>query len=110
MTNGLYEVSSDDRRACREDGVVCLRGVFDDDWLDTIARSIERGRAQPSPMYLDYSAETKPGTYCTDMWIWRENPEMHRFIFDSPAAALVGDLMGVDSVVLVTDRSAADTR
>lgn len=85
------------------DGVVCLRGVFDAGWRDLVGRSIERGRAAPGPMYLDYSVATRPGSYCTDFWIWRDNPEMRAFIFDSPAAALAGELMGVDSVVLVTD-------
>jgi ectoine hydroxylase-related dioxygenase (phytanoyl-CoA dioxygenase family) len=87
----------------RSDGVVCVRQAFDHHWLELVSRSIERGRANPGPMYLDYSANTKPGTYCTDMWIWRDNPEMKRFIFESPAAALAGALMEVDSVMLVTD-------
>lgn len=87
----------------RSDGVVCLHQVFDRDWLDVVAQSISRGRANPSEMYLDYSAETKPGSYCTDMWIWRDNLEMAKFIFESPAAAVVGELMDSESVMLVTD-------
>ena len=85
------------------DGVVCVRRVFDDDWLERVARSIARGRAEPTEMYIDYSADTRPGTYCADMWIWRGNPEMRRFIFESPAAELAGRLMGAASVMLVTD-------
>ena len=87
----------------RDDGVVCLRQVFDEHWLDVVAQSISRGRANPSEMYLDYSADTQPGSYCTDMWIWRDNPEMKQFIFDSPAAATAGQLMAAESVMLVTD-------
>ena len=87
----------------KEDGVVCLRGAFNPKWLHTVGESITRGRANPSEMYLDYSADTKPGTYCTDMWIWRENPEMKQFISESPAASLAGQLMKAESVMLVTD-------
>ncbi len=96
-------VSAQLRSRYEADGVVCLRQVFDRHWLDVVARSFERGRASPGPMYLDYSAATRPGTYCTDMWIWPDNPEMKAFIFDSPAASVVGELMNVDSVMLVTD-------
>lgn len=85
------------------DGVACLRGAFSEAWLAVMARVIESGRANPGPMYLDYSADTKPGTYVTDFWVWRENPDMRAFIFESPAAELCGRLMGVDSVMLVTD-------
>lgn len=96
-------VTEEQRRVYAEDGVVALRGVFDTDWLDLIGRSIARGREAPGPNYLDYSSETRPGSYCTDLWIWRDNPEMRRFMFDSPAAALCGRLMGARSVMLVTD-------
>ncbi len=96
-------LNEESRNQYDTDGVVCIRGAFNDEWLDIVSKSISRGRSNPTEMYLDYSAETNPGTYCTDMWIWRSNPEMKRFIFNSPAAAIVGQLMNVDSVMLVTD-------
>ena len=83
--------------------MVCVRHFFEQQWLDVVAEAIHHGLANPGPMYLDYSADTDPGSYCTDLWIWRENPAMRQFIFDSPAAELAGELMGVDSVILVTD-------
>ena len=91
------------RQDFQRDGVVCIRGFFNDKWLDVVAEAISYGLAHPGPMYLDYSADTVPGSYCTDLWIWRENSAMREFIFESPAAARVGELMGVDSVMLVTD-------
>lgn len=92
-----------DKRRYDQGGVVCLRGVFDSRWLEVGARAIEHGRANPGPMYLDYSSETKPRTYETDFWVWQHNEAMRELIFDSPAAAIAGELMGVDSVMLVTD-------
>lgn len=86
-----------------EDGVVCLRSVFDAHWLDVVGRAIDEGRANPGAFYVDYSAETRPRTYETDFWVWPENRWMREFIFDSPAAALAGQLMDTDSVMLVTD-------
>ncbi len=97
------QLSNETIRQYKEDGVICLRAVFDSKWLHTVGESIARGRANPGEMYLDYSADTNPGSYCTDMWIWPENSEMRQFIFESPAASLTGQLMGAESVVLVTD-------
>ena len=91
------------RHAYATDGVVCLRAAFDAEWLAVAADAIEQGRANPGPMHVDYSAETKPGTYCGDFWIWRQVPAMRTFIFESPAARIAGELMDVPSVMLVTD-------
>lgn len=91
------------RRAYAEDGVVCLRQVFDRRWLTVAAQAIEHGRAHPGPMYLDYSRDTKPRSYETDFWVWQGNPAMRELIFESPAAEIAGRLMGVESVMLVTD-------
>ena len=91
------------RQTYDADGVVCLRGAFDSRWLGVAARAIERSRASPGPMYVDYSADTKPGTYCGDFWVWPQVQEMRDFIFVSPAARLVGEVMDVTSVMLVTD-------
>ena len=96
-------IGADIRRAYETDGVVCLRNAFDAGWLAVAADAIEQGRANPGPMHIDYSAQTKPGTYCGDFWIWRQAPAMRAFIFESPAARIVGELMGVPSVMLVTD-------
>lgn len=96
-------IGADTRQTYETDGVVCLRNAFDAGWLATAADAIELGRANPGPMYVDYSAEAKPGTYCGDFWIWQQVPAMRAFIFESPAARIVGELMGVPSVMLVTD-------
>ncbi len=89
--------------AYQNDGVVRIKNAFSQEWLDEVRSSIEFGRANPGPMYLDYSKDTNPGTYCTDMWIWRENTHMKNFIFNSPAAELAGEVMEANSVALVTD-------
>jgi ectoine hydroxylase-related dioxygenase (phytanoyl-CoA dioxygenase family) len=91
------------KRAYDEDGVVCLRNAFDARWLDVAARAIEASRASLGPMHIDYSRDTRPHTYETDFWVWQRVPEMRSFIFESPAARLVGELMGVQSTMLVTD-------
>jgi ectoine hydroxylase-related dioxygenase (phytanoyl-CoA dioxygenase family) len=96
-------ITQETARIYRDDGVVCLRGVFDARWLARAADAIEAGRASPGPMYVDYSAGTRPRTYETDFWVWPRVPAMRDFIFDSPAARLVGELMGVEAVMLVTD-------
>ena len=94
-STGPPMIDADLRRAYETDGVVCLRQAFDAGWLEVASDAIEQGRANPGPMYIDYSAETTPGTYYGDFWTWPQVPAMRTFIFDSPAARLVGEVMGV---------------
>ena len=85
-------IDADLRRAYETDGVVCLRQTFDTGWLQVAFDAIEQGQTNPGPMYVDYSAETTPGTYYGDFWTWPQVPAMRTFIFDSPAARLVGEV------------------
>lgn len=78
------DVTDDLKTIYADDGVVCVRGAFNPDWLQLAERAIEDARAKPGPMFVDYSAETRPGNYCTDFWVWREVAAMRDFIFDSP--------------------------
>ena len=96
-------ITREQRDAYEKDGVVCLRGAFEPHWLAVAGDAIDQGMANPGAMFVDYSADTNPGTYCTDFWIWQQVPAMREFIFESPAARIAGELMDAPSVMLVTD-------
>lgn len=89
-------IDADLLRAYEADGVVCLRQAFDAGWLAVASDAIEQGRANPGRMYVDYSAETTPGIYYGDFWTWPQVPATRTFIFESPAARLVGEVMSVN--------------
>lgn len=59
-------IAPDQKRAFDEDGVVCLRRVFEPHWLEVCGRAIDFGGANPGPTHLHYSRQTKPGSYETD--------------------------------------------
>ena len=95
--------TGEQRDSYARNGVVCLRGAFDPLWLAVASDAIDQGIANPGPMFVDYSAQTNPGTYFGDFWTWQKAPAMRDFIFESPAARIAGELMDVPSVMLVTD-------
>ncbi len=41
-------VTAQDVKTFENEGVVCLRGVFDQRWLDRVAAGIDRNLAEPS--------------------------------------------------------------
>ena len=84
--------------AYRRDGAVVLRGVFERHWLKSIARGIERNFVDPGPGAMRYTPEGEPGGFYDDYCNWKRIEEYRRFAFDSPAAGLVGALMGSSEV------------
>lgn len=103
MTRGSAQVDDGDVEAFRRDGVVCLRNVFESDWLDLVARGIRRNLEDPALAYKDVSAKGSTGRYLTGCWNWSLIPEFREFALHSPAGAIAGALMGSDLCVFVED-------
>ncbi|HEY7688541.1 MAG TPA: phytanoyl-CoA dioxygenase family protein [Dongiaceae bacterium] len=84
--------------AFRQDGAVCLRGLFGG-WVETLCGGVERNIAAPSPDVRLYTG-ARGGRFFGDYCNWNRIPEYREFIFESPAAAVAGRLMGARSVRL----------
>ncbi len=75
------------------DGAVCLRGLFDTSWLETLAAGVEKNFADPGPDSTVYTPQGKPGGFYDDYCNWRRIPEYEDFVLNSPAGEIVGRLM-----------------
>ena len=84
----------------REDGATILRGVFSDDWMETLRRGVDRNMATPGPFTRGYAKDGAPGHFFGDYCNWRRIEEYRSFFFDSPAAGLARALMGSSNVNL----------
>ncbi len=82
------------------DGAVRVRGAFGPEWLAMLDRGIERNMEEPGPMGKRYTPEGKPGMFFADYCNWQRIPEYREFLFHSPAAEIVGRLMGSRKVNL----------
>jgi ectoine hydroxylase-related dioxygenase (phytanoyl-CoA dioxygenase family) len=91
-------VTDADIAAFRDDGAVCLRGLFGD-WVENLRRGVERNIAAPSADVKLYDG-SRGGRFFGDYCNWDRIPEYREFIFKSPAAAIAGRLMGSRSVRL----------
>lgn len=82
----------------QKDGAVLLKGVFAD-WADTLQAGLDRNLREPSPTarYHKGDGETP---FFNDYCNWDRIPEYRSFIFDSPAAPIVAQLTGSNSVRL----------
>jgi ectoine hydroxylase-related dioxygenase (phytanoyl-CoA dioxygenase family) len=81
----------------QRDGVVLLRGVFDE-WIDTLRAGVDINMREPGPFGRDYLDDGQEGRFFGDYCNWSRIEQYRAFMFDSPAPALAAGLMQSDSV------------
>ncbi len=87
----------------RRDGAVCVRGAFSAGEIALVERGIERNLAEPSERANVASRPDDPGLFFEDFCNWQRIREFERFVRESPAAAIAGELMGSRQVRLYHD-------
>ena len=97
QTPGL---NSEDIASYDRDGVVCLRGVFDERWIDLLRAGVERNLREPGRYAKRYTPEGQPGMFFGDYCNWDRIPEYRAFFYESPAREAAGALMRSSKVYL----------
>ena len=87
------DISEADIAAYERDGAVCLRGLFDADWIERLRTATERVMANPGPMGMRYGKRDDAGTFFGDMYVWTFDADFEAFARQSPAAAIAGAVM-----------------
>src|SRR5262249_54345640 len=87
-------IADSDVERYQRNGAICLRGAFEREWIEVLARGFERNLAEPGPNAARYTPQGNPGGYIDDFCNWQRIAEYSDFVHDSPAAAIAGRLMG----------------
>ena len=89
------------------DGIVCLRQVFDQAWVkelrrlaDVMLNAEDRHPVQPREL----SKEGDDGWFFNEMFIWPRNGHFKKVIFESPASAIAGTVIGSTRVNILFDQ------
>ncbi|MBT5433876.1 MAG: phytanoyl-CoA dioxygenase family protein [Alphaproteobacteria bacterium] len=80
-------ITQEEIETFREDGVVCLRGMFDPEWCDR----------------LRDAADTIPGNYSGRAFLWPFYEPFRELVFDSPAGEIAATLMGSETLGIMID-------
>lgn len=94
----LRRITDAEIESYRQDGAVCLRGLFDRDWIEALARDIDADMAAPGPMVRINTPAGNPGLFFVDFQLWRRWPACREFALDSPAAAIAAALTGSETI------------
>jgi ectoine hydroxylase-related dioxygenase (phytanoyl-CoA dioxygenase family) len=81
----------------QRDGAICLRGIFDTHWLESLAAGVEKNFRDPGPYNTVYTDKDNPGGFYDDYCNWQRIDEYREYISSSPAAAVAGQLMQSNS-------------
>ena len=73
------DISEADITAYERDGAVCLRGLFDADWIARLRTATERVMANPGPMGMRYGKREDAGTFFGDMYVWTFDADFEAF-------------------------------
>ena len=82
----ICPITDQDRQAYQRDGVVCLRQVFDPEWMTLLEPVARRIVVDGEDVGL---LPNNPGRYMT-----RVSPQFRRFVFESALAEAAGKVMG----------------
>ena len=73
-------ISREEIDAFDRDGAICLRGLFDRQWLERLAAGLEKNFADPGPDSTYYTPEGEPGGFYDDYCNWRRIDEYRDFV------------------------------
>lgn len=89
----------------QEDGIVCLRGLFDSAWVERLRDAAEASLAAPTDLSAELArSRREAGRFFHDTFLWRHNADCRAFLFDSPGAEIAARLMGADKVNIIFDQ------
>jgi len=86
-------VCTEDIQTFATDGVVCLRGVIEQDWIDRLLNGVEHTLANPSPRSRLWNRDSEGRESRYDSQVWRTRPEYGDFVRSSPLGEIAGRLM-----------------
>jgi ectoine hydroxylase-related dioxygenase (phytanoyl-CoA dioxygenase family) len=101
----LRAVSADDVARFKEDGAICIRQVFDKEWVQRMNVAVERLLGNPGPRAREATKSGGTGRFHMNVFMWRWDPDFRDFALHSPLAEVGASLLEADRVSLFYDQA-----
>lgn len=86
-------LTRDEIATYERDGVICVRNILTPEWINKMTSVVDAQLAAPSRWVNDANPNANRNRLFTDRYLWRENPEIRNFVFESGIAAIAGQAM-----------------
>ena len=94
MNTGLSRtITPDEIETYHRDGVLLLPGMFDKDWIELLNKGLDANIETPTRRSRIWYKDTSGRSMFYDHTAWQGIEEYRKFIFNSPAAQICGQLM-----------------
>lgn len=100
----LRAITEEEIHRYQEDGVVCLRGLFDGGWVHALLKAVDRSMANPGGRAREATRPGNPGRFHMNVFMARWDPDFRALATASPAAEIAGRLMGARSARFFYDQ------
>ena len=92
-TNLLRTITPNEIETYHRDGVLMLPGMFDKDWIELLNKGLDANIEAPTRRSRIWYKDTSGRSMFYDHTAWQGIEEYRKFIFNSPAAQICGQLM-----------------
>lgn len=96
----IRDITDDEVKEFEETGVVYLKGMFDQYWIERVRKAIDAVIADPGPIRI----EPENGKVVIETYAWWRDADFRAYVFDSPAAAVAARLLRSAKVNLLYDQ------
>ena len=100
----MREVTEAEIAAYEEDGAVFLPGLFDEGWVEMLRELADRVMAEPGRLHFELAKDGDPGRFFMETFLWHQHDGFERFVQESPAARIAGEIMRATKVNIVFDQ------
>jgi ectoine hydroxylase-related dioxygenase (phytanoyl-CoA dioxygenase family) len=104
----LNPITAQDIAQFQADGVVCLRGMFDSDWISRMQKAVDRIMDAQNPLArpreVTQALGGTSGRYHINSFVWHWDDDFKDYVMHSPNAEIAATLMGADEVRVFYDQ------
>jgi ectoine hydroxylase-related dioxygenase (phytanoyl-CoA dioxygenase family) len=104
----LHSITAADRAQFDADGVICLRGMFDREWIERMLNAVDLAKDAEHPLArrreVTQALGGTSGRYHINSFVWPWNADFKDWVMNSPNAEIAAELMHADSVRLFYDQ------
>ncbi len=102
LDSNVREITPDEIATFQRDGVVCLKGCIDQNWIDRLRAAVDRDIANPGPKHYGYQGEGA-GQFHGNQDLWQTDPDCADYCLHSPLPGLAAQMMKAAKVNLYFD-------
>lgn len=100
----IKQITTEEKAAYDRDGVVCIRGQFDEEWIIRMRNACTNDMAESKGRVREVYDEEGPGHFYGKVFMGRDDHNFRTYNFESPAAQIAAEIMDLDNVRFFYDQ------